>query len=185
MTGMILPKHVHDAVRGKRPNQSADVVGTITRSTAGQLNSDDFVTPKGVRDQLTQLHSYVEERRGSQPSYSLPKPSGWKLMLLQLTIPTETEGGLLLSGTTVDTEALRTQQGVIIDMGVGAYEIQPERFSVQGKAEPWHKVGDRIAFVRYGASTFKLGNGQVLGLLVDTDPLMLIDSGWEVKDYGG
>lgn len=174
---LVLPRHVHEATRGNRNGSIGD---SISKSSAHQFNSDDFVTPSGVRKQLEELQKFLDAKREREPAYSLPRPSGWKILVLALTIPSETEHGLILDSSTVDTEALKTQQGVVLSMGPGAYKVRPERFSVDGEVTPWHTPGDRIAFVRYGAQFFKLMNGQRLGLITDTDPLMLLDQGWEL-----
>jgi hypothetical protein len=180
MTGLVLPRHVHDAVQRRKHVAAAGAIGTRA-VTPYRLDSDDFVTPKDVEAQLAQLQQYIDDRRtaiGSEP-YHLPQPSGWKLSLLVLTVPEVSAGGVLVVDDHREARALASPQGVILAMGPSAYS-DPSRFSLGGELVPWHKIGDRITFVKYDASMFQLANGQRLGFLNDTQPVSRIDGGWVV-----
>lgn len=170
MTDLLLPPHLRAAVH----KQAA-----AKRQSVNAIVSDDFATPADVKAQLDQLAAYVRERREVQPNYHLPKPSGWRISVLMLTIPDTTEGGVLMVEGDRDARAVASPQGVILAMGPNAYS-DPVRFSVNGVLTPWHAVGDRIQFVKYDAQPFQLPNGQRLGVLTDTQPVSLLDSGWEV-----
>ncbi len=179
MTGLLLPRHQAAALQRQKGSTKDEATATAiaTRSTNAMLASDDFVSVGDVKDQLTKLAEYVAFRREAQPDYELPKPSGWKLMLLILTIPDETTGGLILIDDSKEAKSLASPQGVILAMGPAAYTDRG-RFSVDGLLTPWHKAGDRVSFVRYDAAMFQLSNGQRLGFLNDTQPVACIDQGW-------
>jgi hypothetical protein len=183
MTGLLLPRHQAAALARSKAEVSQRDASTAsaisTRSTNAMLASDDFVSVHDVKDQLAKLDAYIRDRRENQPDYTLPKPSGWKLMLLILTIPDETAGGLILIDDSKEAKSLASPQGVILDMGPAAY-TDANRFSVHGELSPWHERGDRISFVRYDAAMFQLSNGQRLGFLNDTQPVARIDRGWEL-----
>ena len=84
---LLLPKsHLKDAA----------VSASIQSSTVHSMASDDFVSPDDVLCQLDDLHSYIETRQVSQDGYKLPKPSGWKIMVLVLTVPEISAGGLIV-----------------------------------------------------------------------------------------
>jgi co-chaperonin GroES (HSP10) len=180
LTGLVLPRHVHHAVAARRANAAADALAQRPQ-TVYRIDSDDFVTPKDVMVQLTQLQEYICERRVAEGSeaYRLPEPSGWKLSLLVLTVPGESAGGVIISDDHRESRALASPQGVVLALGPSAY-TDPSRFSLGDKLVPWHKVGDRITFVKYDASMFQLPNGQRLGFLNDTQPVSCIDRGWQV-----
>lgn len=172
MSNLVLPPHV---VRGAR----ADALKNAKRR-ANALTSDDFATPADVRAQLDELAAFVAERRETQPDYHLPKPSGWRISVLMLTIPETSSGGVHMVDDDREARAMASPQGVIIGIGPGAYK-DPARFGDEnGQLKPWHSVGDRIQFVKYDAQPFTLPNGQKLGVLTDTQPVALIDAGWEV-----
>jgi hypothetical protein len=182
MTSLLLPRHQAAILAARKQvteREAAAATAIGSRNTNAMLASDDFVGPVDVNDQLAKLGSYIEERREAQPGYTLPKPSGWKLMLLILTIPDETAGGLILIDDSKEAKSLASPQGVILDMGPAAY-TDANRFSVHGEVSPWHERGDRISFVRYDAAMFQLSNGQRLGFLNDTQPVACIDKGWEL-----
>jgi co-chaperonin GroES (HSP10) len=151
----------------------------MSGGTNNAFSSDDFVSPADIRDQLKQLAEHVAERRKENLAYHLPLPSGWRISVLMLTVPEKTRGGVQIVDENREARSMGSPQGVILAIGPGAYR-DPARFSVDGELSPWHKVGDRIQFVKYDAQPFKLPNGQTLGILTDTQPVALLDSGWEV-----
>ena len=154
---------------------------SIQKGSAHRMDSDDFVTPENVEEQLYELQRYIDLRREVEPMYILPKPSGWKLMVLVLTIPEKTTGGIIVIDDAKDAKSIASPQGVILDMGPAAY-TDASRFTVNGTLTPWHIIGDRVSFVRYDASMFQLANGQRLGFLNDTQPLSRVDTGWEIPE---
>lgn len=170
MTKLLVPKHY------AREQAAAD---NIKSTAKHRMDSDDFVTPMDVAQQLDDLQAYLIERRASDPDYSLPAPSGWKLMVLMLTIPEKSAGGVIVLDDAKEQRALSSPQGVILAMGPAAYTDR-ERFSVDGELVKWHEVGDRIVCVKYDCSMFQIANGQRLGFLNDTQPISTIDKGWEV-----
>lgn len=176
MSGLVLPRHVHESLKKKRDEATA---ASIKKSAVYRMDSDDFVTKKDIREQLAALEDYMVARRAEEPDYHLPKPSGWKLMVLMLTIPDESAGGVIIVDDAREARALSSPQGIVLDMGPAAYS-DPERFLVDGLLTPWCGVGDRITFIKYDASLFQLANGQRLGFLNDTQPVSVVDHGWEV-----
>jgi hypothetical protein len=171
---LLLPRDV--AARRQREKAEA-AANNIAGSRTYELQSDEFVTPRNVMDQLMQLADYVRERRAGE-RYALPRPSGWKLMVLMLTLPEETKGGIALVDDAREQRAVTSPQGVVLAMGEACY-TDPDRFTLNGRLTAWHRPGQRITWVKYDAHLFKLANGQILGFLTDTQPVALIDDGWE------
>lgn len=175
MSGLLLPRHV---AAQRAEAQASAAASSIAGSRTYELQSDEFVNRETTRLQLVELRAYVAERRASQPDYNLPRPSGWKLMVLMLTLPEATAGGLMVIDDTRELRATTSPQGVLLASGPAAYS-DPNRFTVDGKLQPWHEPGDRITWVKYDAHLFKLANKQLIGFLTDTQPVALIDSGWK------
>ena len=183
--GLVLPRHVHEhrqaellAVQRKDADKRQDaLVGTQLH----RMDSDDFVSIADVAKQLETLQAYADARRSAEghDGYKLPKPLGWKVALLALTIPEETHGGVLMLDEAREARSLATPQGVVLQLGSAAYR-DPDRFKFDDDLEPWVKVGDRISFVKYDAAFFQLSNGQRIAFITDTQPLSLIDGPWEV-----
>lgn len=182
MSSLMLPEHMarQEAARkvALEKRQMAAAAAFAAEQTSNALMSDDFASPDDVRDQLQKLTDYIAARRKDQPDYHLPKASGWRLTVLMLTIPERTKGGLQVIDEARDQRSLSSPQGIVIDVGSGCY-TDPARFEVDGVLTPWHVVGDRIIFVKYDAQVFQLPNGQRLGFLTDTQPIALLDRGWE------
>lgn len=172
MTGLLLPKRMQGT-----PQRATSGGEAIGKSSVHRMDSDDFVTRDNVTEQLEQLKAYVAERREEEPDYTLPKPSGWKLMVLMLTIPETSAGGVIVVDDAKEARALASPQGVILDMGPAAYS-DPDRFMVDGVLTPWHDIGDRITITKYDAGMFQIANGQRLGFINDTQPIATIDKGW-------
>jgi len=172
MSSLLVPKHYQ---------QQASAATNIAKSSVHRMDSDDFLTPKDVAEQLAQLQSYITQRREetADENYHLPAPSGWKLMILMLTIPEKSAGGIIVMDDAKEQRSLSSPQGVVLAMGPAAYTDR-ERFSVNGELVAWHEVGDRITLIKYDASMFQIANGQRLGFLNDTQPIATIDKGWAV-----
>jgi co-chaperonin GroES (HSP10) len=162
-----------------KKRREAAIAASMSAGTTNALMSDDFASKDDVTRQLLQLQEYLDSRREQDPAYHLPKPSGWRIQVLMLTIPETTSGGLHVIDENREARSMASPQGVILAIGPGAYR-DPARFEVNGVLTPWHAVGDRIQFVKYDAQPFQLPNGQRLGILTDTQPVALLDSGWEV-----
>jgi len=173
MSGLLMP-------RGSvtRPEAAAE---TMQNTAIHRMTSDDFVTRREVQEQLDKLAQYLTDRRSleGEEEYQLPQPSGWKIMVLMLTVSEKTDGGLFVVSDSLEAKAMSSPQGVVLGMGPAAY-TDASRFSVHGSVEPWHKIGDRIMWVKYDAASYQLSNGQRLGFMVDTTPSGTLDTGWEV-----
>lgn len=177
MTGLVLPRHV--AAARSRQKQSEAVANSIQKTSVNLLTSDDFVTPDQVVEQLAQLADYISARREQHPDYVLPRPIGWRVSVLMLTIPEQTQGGLVLVDEGREARAMSSPQGVVLHLAEGAFQ-DPARFMVNGEMRPWIEPGDRVLWKKYDVTMFQLGNGQRLGFMNDTQAYGVIDKGWQV-----
>lgn len=176
MTSMILPAHVAEA---RAREKAAAVAGSIQGSTVSSLSSDDFVSRKQVAEQLKELGDYVAGRREYEAEYALPRPIGWRVSLLMLTIPEKTDGGLINVSETREAKAVASPQGVVLAIGPNAYKDKA-RFTLNGELTPWIEVGQRIVWKKYDVTMFQIANGQRIAFMNDTQAIGLIDDGWQV-----
>lgn len=176
--GVILPRHERAAVERQKKREAA-AANSISGAPRHRIDSDDFISKPEVQAQLDKLITYVVSRREEEPDYQLLQPLGWKITLLMLSIPETTAGGVHIVDEARNAREIATPQGIVLGLGPLAYN-DPARFSVDGEIKPWVKVGDRIQCVKYDAHMFQIANGQRLASLNDTQPVALIDSGWEV-----
>ena len=166
-----MPKHVAQNVAAAK---------AIKDTAVHRMDSDDFVSPDDVREQLAQLQEYINLRRQEEPEYNLPQPTGWKVCVLMLTIPEKSAGGVFVVDDAKEQRALASPQGVVLAVGPGAYQDTDRFGDGDGNISPWVRVGDRITLVKYDASMFQIANGQRLGFINDTQPIAVIEKGWEV-----
>jgi len=113
------------------------------------------------------LSEEVDESRSALDR--LPKPTGWRILILPYTIPDSTKGGVLLSDETKERNQLATNVGYVVSLG-------PDAYKDEGKFPDgaWCKKGDWVMFGRYAGSRFKI-DGAEPRLLNDDEILAVID----------
>ncbi len=99
----------------------------------------------------------------------LPKPTGWRILILPYTLPQSTKGGVILSDETRERNQLATNVGYVVSLGPDAY-----RDELKFPDGPWCKSGDWVMFGRYAGSRFKI-EGAEPRLLNDDEILAVID----------
>ena len=111
---------------------------------------------------------------GVKPSKSeepkLPKPTGWRLLVLPFKMKETTKGGIVLAETTLERQQVASQVGLVMAMGPQCYKDK-ERYP----DGPWCKVKDWVMFARYAGSRIKIDGGE-MRLLNDDEVLATIDS---------
>ena len=97
----------------------------------------------------------------------LPKPTGWRLLVLPFKMKEKTKGGIHLAETTLERQQVASQVGLVMAMGPDCYKDK-DRFQ-----EPWCKVGDWVIFARYAGSRIEIEGGEVR-LLNDDEVLATV-----------
>ena len=110
----------------------------------------------------------VKSEKKEEPK--LPKPTGWRLLVLPFKMKETTKGGLVLAETTLERQQVASQVGLVIAMGPQCYQDK-ERYP-EG---PWCKEKDWVMFARYAGSRIKIDGGE-MRLLNDDEVLATIDS---------
>ena len=103
-------------------------------------------------------------------SAKLPKPTGWRLLVLPFKMKEKTKGGLVLAETTIERQQVASQVGLVLAMGPQCYKDK-ERYP-EG---PWCKKGDWVVFARYAGSRIQIDGGEVR-LLNDDEILATIEN---------
>ena len=101
-------------------------------------------------------------------SSKLPRPTGWRLLVLPFKMPEKTKGGLYLGQDTLERQQVASTCGLVLEMGPHCYD--KEKFP-EG---PWAKKGDWVIFARYAGSRLPIDGGEVR-LLNDDEVLATID----------
>ena len=110
----------------------------------------------------------VELKDKQEPK--LPKPTGWRLLVLPFKMKEKTKGGVILAENTLERQQVASQVGLVMAMGSQCYKDK-ERYP-EG---PWCKEKDWIMFARYAGSRIKIEGGE-MRLLNDDEVLATIDS---------
>ena len=114
--------------------------------------------PKKVEKDLTSEHA------------KLPKPTGWRLLVLPFKMKDKTKGGILITDDVIERSQVASTCGLVFDVGPDAYKDK-ERYP----DGPWCKKGSWVIFARYAGSIMKLDGGEVR-LLNDDEVLATVEN---------
>ena len=119
----------------------------------------------------------AEAKRNVPPAESsLPKPTGWRIMVLPFQPKVKTKGGILFSQEQLDKARIATTCGYVLKMGDLAY-ADKDKFN-----KPWCKVGDWVMFARYAGSRLPIEGGEVR-ILNDDEVLGTINDPESILHY--
>ena len=115
------------------------------------MNKETLSTsPESLKHKLALEEKYKEETE------KLPKPTGWRILVLPFKMKEKTKGGVIIADTSLERQQLAAQCANVLAVGPDAYRDR-DRYP-QG---PWCKVGDWIIFARYAGSSIKIEGGEV------------------------
>ena len=86
----------------------------------------------------------------------LPKPTGWRIIVLPFRMDEKTKGGILMGAETLDRQQVASQCGNVLAMGTHCYKDK-ERYP----DGPWCKVDDWVIFARYAGSRIQIEGGEI------------------------
>ena len=109
-----------------------------------------------------------EKKEVTKETTKLPKPTGWRMLVLPFRMKEKTDGGVILGTETIDRQQVASQCGNVLAMGSDCY-MDKNRF----KDGPWCKVGDWVVFARYAGSRIEIEGGEVR-LLNDDEVLATV-----------
>ena len=112
----------------------------------------------------------VGVKKSKKESPKLPKPTGWRMLVLPFKMKEKTKGGVILAEDTLERQQVASQVGLVMAMGPQCYKDK-ERYP-EG---PWCKEKDWVMFARYAGSRIKIEGGE-MRLLNDDEVLATIDS---------
>ena len=85
----------------------------------------------------------------------LPKPTGWRMIVLPFKMPEKSKGGLYFGQETLEKQQVASTCGLVLAQGPHCYD--KEKFP-EG---PWCKKGDWVIFARYAGSRIQIDVGEV------------------------
>jgi len=93
-----------------------------------------------------------QEKALAELEASIPKPTGYHLLIALPEVEDEFDGGILKANKTMREELILSSIGLVLDVGDQAYADQT-RFSTG----PWCKVGDYVMFRPNSGTRFRIG----------------------------
>ena len=109
-----------------------------------------------------------EKKEEKEPN--LPKPTGWRMIVLPFKMKEKTKGGLILADAALERQQVASQCGLVLRMGPDCYKDK-EKFP-EG---PWCKEQQWVMFARYAGSRIKIEGGEIR-LLNDDEVLATIEN---------
>ena len=122
------------------------------------------------RNALIEKYEKHPEKKVTTESTKLPKPTGWRMLVLPFKMNEKTKGGLILAETSLEKQQVASQCGLVLRMGPDCYRDK-ERYP-EG---PWCKEKDWVIFARYAGSRIKIEGGEVR-MLNDDEILATVDN---------
>jgi len=108
----------------------------------------------------------------------MPDPTGWRMLVLPWAGVAKTKGGIHLTKSTVDREALATVVAYVVKMGSLCYN-DTEKYG----DTPWCQEKQWVLIGRYSGARFKLEDGaevriinddEVIGTILNPDDIVSI-----------
>jgi len=115
-----------------------------------------LILPKHVAER--RIKQVEKEKKPKKPleEMSLPKPTGWRILVLPYKAKEKTKGGIILSDKTVTESQIATNCGLVLDIGPDAYNDK-DKFP----NGPWCKKKDWVLFARYAGSRIYIDGGEI------------------------
>jgi chaperonin GroES len=113
---------------------------------------------------------YALEEKYKEQTEKLPKPTGWRIIVLPFKMNDKTKGGVLMTESTLERQQVGSQCGLVLAMGPQCYKDK-ERYP----DGPWCKVNDWVVFARYAGSRIQIEGGEIR-LLNDDEILATVQN---------
>jgi len=145
MSRLILPDHV--AAKFRQGDVVSTEVEEVKEEQKGALEQAFVLEEDRVLDP-TRIPESAMER--------LPKPTGWRILVLPYKGTAKTKGGVFLADEYVERQSLATVVAYVLAVGPTAYQDK-DKFP----DGPWCKKGDWIMLGRYAGARFRIEGGEV------------------------
>ena len=116
-----------------------------------------LILPKHVAERrIKQVEKEKKVKKKPLEKMSLPKPTGWRIIVLTYKAKEKTKGGIILSDKTVAESQIATNCGLVMEIGPDAYNDK-DKFP----NGPWCKKKDWVLFARYAGSRIYIDGGEI------------------------
>ena len=136
----------------------------------GKSTVADFKPLHDISKPLAEETTLTPEAIEAGETSKLPRPTGYRVLILPYTPNSKSKGGIILTNETVDREKIATVVGYVVALGPDAYG-DTNKFP----DGPWCNKGEWVIFGRYAGARFKIDGGD-MRLLNDDEVLAVIDN---------
>jgi len=119
------------------------------------------VPTKNVRPKFALEEKYREQTQ------KLPKPTGWRIIVLPFKMGEKTKGGVVIHEAALERQQVASQCGLVLAMGPQCY-----RDKKRYPDGPWCKINDWVVFARYAGSRIHIEGGEIR--LLNEDEILAI-----------
>ena len=106
----------------------------------------------------------------------MPNPAGYRLLVMPYKGKGMTDGGIMLTQSTVDRENLSTIVAYVLKAGPLAYQDESKFGNV-----PWCKEGDWVLIGRYAGARFAFEDGEEVKIINDDEVIGTIADPDDIK----
>lgn len=105
----------------------------------------------------------------------IPKPTGWRIVVLPFKPPKKTKGGIVLAEQAAERQQIATVCGYVVSLGPLAY-ADKEKFP----HGPWCEKGNWVIFGRYAGARIGIDDGEIR-ILNDDEILATIQDPEDIR----
>ena len=105
----------------------------------------------------------------------IPKPTGWRIVVLPFKPPKKTKGGIVLAEQAAERQQIATVCGYVVSLGPLAY-ADKEKFP----HGPWCEKGDWVIFGCYAGARIGIDDGEIR-ILNDDEILATIQDPEDIR----
>ena len=144
---------------------------TETLSTSKEVPKTRLALEEKYKSEPKEPHAKrLDENNIKDVEDQLPKPVGYRILVLPFTPKEKTKGGIIIAQESLEKLRIATNCGYVLKVGPLAY-YDKEKFPTGA----WCKKGDWVIFARYAGSRLPIEGGEVR-LLNDDEVLGTIDN---------
>ena len=99
---------------------------------------------------------FALEEKYREQTQKLPKPTGWRIIVLPFKMGDKTKGGVVIHEAALERQLVAAQCGLVLAMGSQCYRDK-ERYP----DGPWCKINDWVVFARYAGSRIHIEGGEI------------------------
>tara|TARA_Y100000114_G_scaffold135942_1_gene137127 strand:+ start:571 stop:981 length:411 start_codon:yes stop_codon:yes gene_type:complete len=108
----------------------------------------------------------------------MPNPVGWRMLVLPYAGEKKSKGGIVLTKTTIDREALATVIAYVVKMGPLCYNDKAKFGDT-----PWCEEKQWVLIGRYAGARFKLEDGAEVRIINDDEIIGTILNPDDIVSY--